>query len=246
MGNRLERIKTLIVGENISIKSEELYAELLEAIAEDKFETHVEAIKDMATDGHKYMLETTKDESGFLSLKIFDETTGESASEEEEKAAETPAAPVTPAAEVPAEVKSNEPKEEPKPEAKAEPEAKKIEEVPAPAVAPVSEVPAVKAEDIADLKSQMAKLLEAVSGGNTKIESLKADLDNRFTQYTENLTALKKKTKDLEDAQYVSKQAHPKRDGVERKNHNTRSEVDLWENMFPAELQGAEINRIDI
>jgi len=232
MEKRLERIKALIKDESIVIKSDELYGALLDAISQEKFDLHVDAIKAMAIDGHKYTLETVKDNDGFLSLKVFDETTGKTSEDEVPAKEVAPAAPeaksepaVTPEPVVPQ-------KEEPKEEPKAEPEQKKAEEIPATPAPVVASVPEVKAEDIATLKAQLAALLEAVSGGNKQVESFKTAVDTQFKQFTENLTDLKKKTKDLQDSQYVSKQL-----GEVRRKKSIINETDIWEGLVPDNLK---------
>ena len=240
MEKRLERIRSLIKDESITIKSDELYSNLLDAISQEKFDLHVEAIKSMASDGHKYVLETVKDTDGFLSLKVYDETTGKT-SEDAEKSAPEVVPENTPEVTPEPENKNTEPNKEPEPESKKEPEpeAKKAEEIPAVPVAPVAPAtPAseVKAEDILELKNQMAKLLEAVSGGSTKVEAFKADIDSRFTQFTDSLTDLKKKTKDLQDAQYVSKQLGLNGNNP-RPTHKKSLETDIWAGLIPDNLK---------
>lgn len=237
--NRFERILAIIKGEKITLKNEELYKELLAEVDDEAFDTHVDALKEMAASGETYVLETTQSDDGVISVKTINETTGETSAETKPDETvptveeltptvpptETPA--VTP--EVPAPTDPIEPTIETKPEENIEPKSADM---------------SVLVSAITELKSQMAKLLDSASKATEQTTKLGADFQAKFEELSKSIVPLKRKIKDFEDGQFnVSKKlpVDPVRKSFDMYVAPEASS-EIFKSIFPENMQGDTLN----
>jgi len=185
--DRYNRIAGLLEGELITITNIEKYKSLIEDITEEQFEVHVEALKEMTSDGNSYEF-TPVEKDGTLTLDIKEiiEEKKEDESTEEKKEDES------------TEEKSEDESTEEKKEDEIEDEIEEKKEDNEEKKEKVTE----KKSEFSELNIKLAQLLDLVQSGQSRYESFEGEFKDFKDTMTKSFKVLKKKQKELQDNEY--------------------------------------------